>query len=575
MYYKGSLVTLAVSVIVTVTAAGGPAVDELKTEYVTPVRVMWVSDGEGVRNPEKLLEEFNGQVSVVSSEFCVLSTRGGGTASVLLDFGREYQGGIEIAAGMRGSNAPANVRVRFGESVSEAMSDVATSTATNDHAMRDFTVQVPWLGTVRTGESGFRFVRLDLLDGDTDLNLVAVRAVARYCDIPYLGSFASDDERLDRIWQTGAYTVHLNMQEFLWDGVKRDRLVWLGDMHPEVMCISTVFGENEVVRKSLDLARDETPLPGWMNGMCSYSLWWIILHSDLYLYRGDLGYLREQHEYLRGLVRQVVGNIDGGREMLGGGERFLDWPTSEIPEVIHAGLQALTLMALERAAAMAGWLGDTELESLCRKNCAALENYRPDHLENKQAASLLALAGLSDPAEAARVVARDGAANFSTFYGYYMLEALAGAGMYDQALSVISDYWGAMLDLGATTFWEDLDYSQVAGAGRIDEFVPGDRFDIHADGGAYCYLGLRHSLCHGWASGPTPWLSRHVLGILPLEPGFAKVATQPNLGRLGHAKGTFPTPHGIISVSHQRLPDGTVRSEISLPVGVELVATPL
>ena len=34
------------------------------------------------------------------------------------------------------------------------------------------------------------------------------------------------------------------MQEYLWDGVKRDRLVWLGDMHPEVMTVQSVFGGN-------------------------------------------------------------------------------------------------------------------------------------------------------------------------------------------------------------------------------------------------------------------------------------------------------------------------------------------
>ena len=44
------------------------------------------------------------------------------------------------------------------------------------------------------------------------------------------------------------------MQEYLWDGIKRDRLVWLGDFHPELVTITKVFGYNEVVPKSLDLA---------------------------------------------------------------------------------------------------------------------------------------------------------------------------------------------------------------------------------------------------------------------------------------------------------------------------------
>lgn len=58
---------------------------------------------------------------------------------------------------------------------------------------------------------------------------------------------------------------------------------------------------------------------------------------------------------------------------------------------------------------------------------------------------------------------------FSTFYGYYMLEALARAGRYDDALDAISRYWGGMLDLGATTFWEDYDPAWGSNANRIDE----------------------------------------------------------------------------------------------------------
>ena len=114
--------------------------------------------------------------------------------------------------------------------------------ATNDHAVRDQTSLVPWLGTHEIGNTGFRFVRLDLVDRDSFVRIKSVRAIFVYRDLPYLGSFRSSDERLDRIWRTGAYTVHLNMQDYLWDGVKRDRLVWIGDMHPETMTICAVFG---------------------------------------------------------------------------------------------------------------------------------------------------------------------------------------------------------------------------------------------------------------------------------------------------------------------------------------------
>ena len=55
----------------------------------------------------------------------------------------------------------------------------------------------------------------------------------------------------------------------------------------------------------------------------------------------------------------------------------------------------------------------------------------------------------------------------------------------------------AMLDLGATTFWENFTYQEQINAVGIDELPDPTRFNIHADGGAHCYIGLRASLCHG------------------------------------------------------------------------------
>ena len=85
------------------------------------------------------------------------------------------------------------------------------------------------------------------------------------------------------------------MQNFLWDGIKRDRLVWVGDMYPEVMTILSVFGYNEVVPKSLDLVRDITELPEYMNGISSYSMWWILIQYQWYLNNGDLNYLKKNN----------------------------------------------------------------------------------------------------------------------------------------------------------------------------------------------------------------------------------------------------------------------------------------
>lgn len=542
---------------------------EFVEEYLTPVRVMKT---EGyVIDSEKLMAQYVGQVSTNEPDVTVFKTTKDGKASVLLDFGKEIQGGVQIVRSISDDHSAAVFHLCFGESVSEAMSDVNAdeSTATNDHSVRDFETAVPWLGTAAVGETGFRFLRIDLVSENVEVPVRAIRAVSRYRDIPWLGTFKCDDERINKIWETGAYTVHLNMQDYLWDGIKRDRLVWIGDMHPEVMTVGTVFGNHDVVRKSLDYVRDGTPAYSWMNGICSYSLWWIIIHHHLYWYYGDKEYLSAQKDYLTALLRNVVKNVDGNKENYQEG-RFIDWPTNDNPDAIHAGLQALTVRALEAGSELAGWLSEPALSQKCKDVAARLRTYVPDHKGNKEAAALLAIQGMIDGKTAKDVIVKDGAKDFTSFMGYYMLEALAKSGDYADAINLISEYWGKMLDLGATTFWEDFNYEDSKNAARIDEFVPEGKFDIHADGGAYCYVGLRHSFCHGWASGPTAWLSQHILGVEPAEPGFRKVRIKPHLGNLKWVEGSFPTPYGVIHVTHSRRPDGQISSKVELPEEVEL-----
>ncbi|MDR1456232.1 MAG: alpha-L-rhamnosidase, partial [Tannerella sp.] len=358
-----------------------------------------------------------------------------------------------------------------------------------------------------------------------------------------------------------------------WDGIKRDRLVWLGDLHPEVMTVSAVFGYNEVIPKSLDLARDITPLPGWMNGMCSYSLWWIIIQRDWYKYQGSLSYLGEQQSYLTELLQLLLTKVDAsGREKLDGGGRFLDWPSSPNTKGVDAGLQALTLMAFQAGGELCAILGDRTLAAQCAATVERMKTQVPPHNQLKQAAALLALADMLPAGQAdSEVISVDGARNFSTFYGYYMLQAQAKAGNCQGAVDNIRRFWGGMLDMGATTFWEDFNLDWLENAAGIDEPVPEGKKDIHADFGAYCYENLRHSLCHGWASGPTAWLSEHVLGVKVVVPGCKVLKIEPCLGDLEWVEGTFPTPQGVVSISHRKGPDGKVKTAVKAPKGVKII----
>ena len=381
----------------------GKGEDPRTRRYLTPKRILW-KNGR-VRQAKALLEERSSQITLGDCRPCVMknatpaASRPGGRAepvkaSVLLDFGIEFHGSLRLLIWKVDSrDGSARLRIRFGESAMEAMTDLGVKNTTNDHANRDFVLTVNRLSGMETNESGFRFVRIDLLDDQASVSIKAVEGVFIFRDIAYKGNFECDDPLINRIWKTAAYTAHLNMQEYLWDGIKRDRLVWIGDMQTEVMTICSVFGYNEVVPKSLDFVRDETPVGQWMNGISSYSLWWLFIQYDWYMALGDLDYLTRQKDYLLALLEVLITMVDEqGSEILPE-VRFIDWPNSGNTQAVHAGLQGMLLLALEKGAYLAGRLGNPDLAGQCAATAARMAGHVPDPNGSKQAGAFLVCAG--------------------------------------------------------------------------------------------------------------------------------------------------------------------------------------
>jgi hypothetical protein len=554
--------------------------DPLNRTYITPQRIVWTyagKDGKLVQNTDVLLQAGNGQASMAgNTEYCRLTSTENEKASILLDYGRELHGGLQLVMGFGSDRRPSLVRIRFGESVGEASSQTLNTEwkvgfATDDHAKRDIIMEIPRDGSIEIGNTGFRFVRIDLLENNRTIAIREARAILRFRDIPYTGSFKSNDEKLNRIWMTAAYTVHLNMQEYLWDGIKRDRLVWLGDMHPEVMTVKNVFGNNPVVPQSLDLACQMYPLPGWMNGMSAYSFWYLIIHKEWYYHHGDLAFLQKHKDYIVGLIDCIITHIgEDGSETFG--RKFLDWPSSPNQEGVESGYRALLAWALKDAAELCKILNRPESAKKCEWGIEHINKQIKPANGLKQAAALMAIAGTMDARKACDdVVSAGGAKGFSTFYGYYMLEAQAKAGQQQTALDIIRQYWGKMIDLGATTFWEDFDLDWAQNVTGIDELPVEGKKDIHGDFGAYCYPGFRHSLCHGWSSGPASWLMEHVLGVQIMEPGCKTIKITPFLGDLEWVEGTFPTPYGAVKISHRKLPNGKIETKTDAPKQVKII----
>jgi hypothetical protein len=114
---------------------------------------------------------------------------------------------------------------------------------------------------------------------------------------------------------------------------------------------------------------------------------------------------------------------------------------------------------------------------------------------------------------------------------FYELEALCAMGAQDYVLKQMKDYWGGMLNLGATSFWEEYDPSKK---GAEHYAMYGREFG--------------KSLCHAWGASPIYLLGKYYLGVKPTGPGYSTYTVEPVLGGLQWMQGSVPTPAGNIEM---------------------------
>ena len=452
-------------------------------EYILPERII-ASEGVDTRN---LLKKQPLQIGLAERETTAFEDG----QYVILDFGEEMCGGVRI---LTYHSMQISVRVRFGESLSECQSELGGKTnATNDHSSRDFTVNLPNYSDMTFGNTGFRFVRLDF---SGHVRLKSVLAVNHILKKQALYCYEGDDRLVKRIYSAAKRTVDLCASSgYVWDGVKRDRLVWIGDMSPEVLALTTLYGRLPCVERSLDFVKEQTPLPGWMNNMPAYSLWWIIILSDYYERTGARNFTEKQMPYLEALICQIDGCVEDSGE-LAYPSYFVDWPTHEQVDE-KAGVRAIGIIAMKKAISLLRRF-DRDF-SLAEAVLDRLLKIEIKVEKSKQVLGLKHFAtGLTEDDKKALV--SGGAKGMSTFMSYYILKAVASFDR-PKAVEMMKEYYGAMLDKGATTFWEDFDIEWANNSCRIDELPREGEKDIHGDFGAFCYVGFRHSLCHGWSAG--------------------------------------------------------------------------
>ena len=543
--------------------------ENLVKEYLLPTRI--VEQSNTVQNANALLENRCQQISMKENN----RLRCDGTGYIILDFGKEIHGGVRILSHFfQAQKSTIKARIRFGESIGEVCAELGEKNATNDHAVRDMVVEIPDLSDMEWGQTGFRFVRLDFLTENKVYMLVNVYAVYVHRDLQYKGQFACDDELINQIYETARHTLFLNMQSQLWDGIKRDRLVWIGDMQPEVLGITDLFGEDPCVERAIQHSIDKNPLPCWFGDIPTYSFWLIQILYDYYMKVKNADFVEKQLAYIEGVLKQLDvcvtedGEIDYTLFACPARDGyFLDWPTKGTKDA-KAGNRFMFIYTINNLKKLYSELGKEN--PLCDKLLIKLQKTIERDATAKQVVAFGGLSGMLDKDHVAKTLTDGGAKGLSTYMSYFIFKALSASAGISTALEIMKEYYGGMLSRGATSFWEDFDIDWLKNSGRIDERTPEGLLDLHGDFGKYCYVGFRHSLCHGWSCGPIQFLVEDVLGVQVLDAGCKRIKITPNLGKLQWCKGTFPTPYGNVNIFHE-LVDGRVKTTFSAPEEVQVV----
>jgi alpha-L-rhamnosidase len=409
---------------------------------------------------------------------------------------------------------------------------------------------------------GVRFGWVHVRSCGTPWQMRNLRAVCQIKPTNYRGSFASSNSLLDRIWETGAYAVKLNLLEDHVGSIlidRGDRHSWTGDALVTQAASLAAFGNFDFIRLNTERMQDDD------NGIETYALHWIRLLADYVLRSGDRHFWEGQLPRVATKLRRaltVAQSRDfygypafcGHDDRLGG---FIeDTPPANLRYYRYLARRAAreTLVLLDMLPVVA--TGPT-VRQAAEELIAKIDWLRAEdggQLGLHEGSEALLAGALTNPREIEDLAQRIYAdpirsVSYSPFNGYFVLEGMAAAGCWAEAGTLLDRCWGGMLRLGATTFWESFRPEWV------DCLEPNDPI--------FCGTQGFTSLCHPWSSGPTRWLSDHVLGVTPAAPAFAVIRVAPSSGLVASCRGTVPTPAGEIEIERDganirvHLPPGT------------------
>ena len=386
-----------------------------------------------------------------------------------------------------------------------------------------------------------------------------------YLPVEQKSSFKSDDEILNRIWDVAAYTMELNSREFYLDGIKRDRWVWSGDAYQSYFVNRYLCFDEDIAVRTIRALGGKDAIVQHVNNISDYTFYWILSVYDHYEMSGDEKFLKEMFPRMEEFMEFTVSRLDekGFVNKYGNDWIFIDWAEFD-SEGAQCAEQILFRKSLEiyiKCAKLLGEDASTYQEMLdelvtkidqyfwCEEKGAYIDTFESGKKNVTRHANIFALLfGYGTDAQrdsiVQNVILNDEVPQISTpYFKFYEMESMCRIGKYEYVLERIKDYWGAMVKIGATTFWE--------------EFTP--NVDWKEQLGMYDRK-YGKSLCHAWGASPIYLLGRYFLGVRPAMIGYDTFVVEPNLEGIEQVDAIVPIKNGSVTIQKQ---DGkiTVRAD--------------
>jgi hypothetical protein len=393
----------------------------------------------------------------------------------------------------------------------------------------------------------------------------------------FVGSFTSNNARLNTLWNKSRNTSYVCMRDQFYDCPDRERGQWWGDVSEQILYSFYLYDSSasllakKAFRELLNTQKPDgslyTTAPGTVFHLPDQNMAAVNALGHYYLYTGDTALVSELYPRVATYLKQYVAstrNADGMLILQPNVWNWIDWGTNLDIQTGSANtvVNGLFVRLLETGKLLAQASGNTGDISLYQGfENAVTSHFNPYFwspsanayvfglLNGAQSSTIddrsnawAVLAGAPDPARLPGVLnVLDTKLNAAPYQERYIEEAMFQMGSDSDAITRMLNYYQMDIDSWSQTMWER--------SGGGDE-----------------------SNNHAWAAGATYLLGAFVAGVRPTAPGWASYVVAPQLGTLTSVSATVPSVRGSISVSHT-LSATSYTLALTSPVGTNAVVS--